>query len=55
MLKFVRCKQLRGSIQQQIMADFPNERMSEELPFAYYGVDLFSSFLVKDGRKEVKI
>ena len=28
--------------------------MSEEPPFTYCGVDLFGSFLVKDGRKEVK-
>ena len=28
--------------------------MSEESPFTYCGVDLFGSFLVKDGRKEVK-
>ena len=36
------------------MADLPKERMSEEPPFTYCGVDLFGSFLVKDGRKEVK-
>ena len=53
-LNCVRCKQLRRRIQQQIMADWPSEGMSEELPFTYCGVDLFSSFLVKDSRKEVK-
>ena len=53
-LKCVRCKQLRGRLQQQKMADFPNERMREESPFMYCGVDLFGSFLVKDGWKEVK-
>ena len=53
-LKCVRCKQLRGRFQQQKMADLPKERMSEEPPFTYCGVDLFGSFLVKDGRKEVK-
>ena len=53
-LKCVRCKQLRGRLQQQKMADLPKERMSEEPPFTYCGVDLFVSFLVKDGRKEVK-
>ena len=36
------------------MADLPKERMSEEPPFTYCGVDLFGSFLVKDGKKEVK-
>ena len=53
-LKCVRCKQLRGRFQQQKMADLPKERMSEEPPFTYCGVDLFGSFLVKDGQKEVK-
>ena len=36
------------------MAALPRERMSEEPPFMYCGADLFGSFLVKDGRKEVK-
>ena len=53
-LKCVRCKQLRGSLQLEKMADLPKERMSEEPPFTYCGVDLFGSFLVKDGWKEVK-
>ena len=48
-LKCVRCKRLRGRLQQQKIADFPKEP-----PFTYCGVDLFGSFLVKDGRKEVK-
>ena len=52
-LKFVRCKQLRR-FQQQKMANLPKERMSEEPPFIYCGVDLFGSLLVKDGQKEVK-
>ena len=53
-LKCVRCKQLRVRLQQQKLEDLPKERMSEEPPFTYCGVDLFGSFLVKDGRKEVK-
>ena len=44
-LKCVRCKQLRGRLQQQKIADLPKERMSEEPPFIYCGVDLFGSFL----------
>ena len=53
-LKCVKCKQLRERFQQQKMADLPKERMSGEPPFTYCGVDLSGSFLVKDGRKEVK-
>ena len=50
-VKCVRCKQLRGRLQQQKMADLPMERMNEEPPFTYCGVVFFGSFLVKDGRK----
>ena len=53
-LKCVRCKQLRGRFQQQKTADLPKEIMSEEPPFTYCGVDLFGSFLVRNGWKEVK-
>ena len=52
-LKCVRCKKLTERLQQQKMVDFPKERMSEEPPLTYCRVDLFGSFLVKDGRKEV--
>ena len=34
-VKCVRCKQLRGRLQQQKMADLPMERMNEEPPFTY--------------------
>ena len=53
-LKCVRCKQLRERFQQQKMADLPKERMSEEPTYTYCDVDLFGSFLVMDGRNEVK-
>ena len=53
-LKCVRCKQLRGRLQQQKMADLPKKRMSEEPPFTYCGVDWFGLFLLKDGQKKVK-
>ena len=52
--KCAMCKQLRERLQQQKMADLPKERMSEEPSFSYCGVDLFGSFIVKDGQKEVK-
>ena len=52
--KSYRIADLRGRLQQQKMTDLPKERMSEEPPFTYCGVNLFGLFLVKDGRKEVK-
>ena len=52
--KCVRCKILRGKFQQQQMADLPKDRISEEPPFSYCGIDMFGPFTVKDGRKEKK-
>ena len=52
--KCVRCKQLRGQLQQQKMSDLPNDRMCIEPPFTYCGVDIFGPFVLKDGRKEGK-
>ena len=52
--KCVRCKILRGKFQQQQMADLPKDRISEEPPFSYCGIDMFGPFTVKDGRKKKK-
>ena len=52
--KCVRCKQLRGQLQQKKMADLPKDRMCVEPPFTYCGADIFGPFVVKHGRKEVK-
>ena len=52
--KCVRCKQLRGQLQQQKMADLLKERMCIEPTFTYCGIDIFWHFVVKDGPKEVK-
>ena len=50
----VRCKIFRGIFQQQQMADLPKDRISEEPPVRYCGIDMFGPFTVKDGRKEKK-
>ena len=50
----VTCRRLRSNLQLQKMASLPRDRMCEELFFAYCGVDLFSSFVVKERRKELK-
>ena len=52
--KCVICRHLRGSICQQKMADLPRERLSQEPPFTYCGIDMFGPILVKEGRKEMK-
>ena len=36
------------------MADLPKDRISEEPPFSYYGIDMFGPFTVKVGREEKK-
>ena len=36
------------------MSDLPDERLTVTPPFTYIGLDLFGSFIVKKGRKELK-
>ena len=36
------------------MACLPSDRLCEGPPFTYCGVDLFGSFVIKEGRKELK-
>ena len=48
------CRHLGGSICQQKMADLPRERLSQEPPFTYCGIDMFGPILMKEGRKEMK-
>ena len=52
--KCIICRHLGGSICQQKMVDWPRERLSQEPPFAYCGIDMFGPILVKEGRKEMK-
>ena len=52
--KCVICRHLGGSICQQIMADLPRERLSQEPPFTYCGIDTIAPISVKEGRKEMK-
>ena len=48
------CRHLRGSICQQEMADLPKERLSQEPPFTYCGIDMFGRILMKEGHQEIK-
>ena len=49
-LKCVDYRILRGKTCQQKMNDLPEERLIEEPPFSYCGLDMFGLFLVKEGR-----
>ena len=50
----VKCKKLRGAVQEQRMSDLPEDRLETAPPFTYCAVDYFGPFIVKDGRKELK-
>ena len=52
--KCVACRHLRGNFKQQKMPSLPSDRLCEEPPFTYCGVDIFRPFVTKDGRKELK-
>ena len=40
------CRSLRGKHGEQKMAELPFDRLQEELPFTYCGVDLFGPFVI---------
>ena len=48
------CRELRGKVAEQKMADLPEERVVESQPFTHSGTDMFGPFLIKEGRKELK-
>ena len=50
----VRCHRLRATVQEQKMADLPEDRLEPAPPFTYCGVDYFGPWYVKEGRKEMK-
>ena len=52
--KCVKCRKLRGTLNQQIMADLPAERIQESPPFTHCGVDMFGPFTVKERRSMLK-
>ncbi|KAK3741864.1 hypothetical protein QZH41_003434 [Actinostola sp. cb2023] len=44
--KCVKCKKLKGQVQQQLMADLPTERLTPSPPFTYVGLDVFGPWEV---------
>ena len=49
--KCVDCRQFGGKVCQQKMSNLPSDRLTQEPPFTYCGINMFGSFLVKDGYK----
>ena len=52
--KCVICQRLRGVLQEQKMANLPEDRLEPVPPFTHCGVDYFGPWLIKEGRKELK-
>ncbi len=50
----LKCRRLRGVVQEQKIADLPFDRMDMHPPFTYSGVDFFGPFYIKEGRKDHK-
>ena len=50
----VKCRKLRGTPQDQKMADLPEDRLEPAPPFTLSAVDYFGPWYVKEGRKELK-
>ena len=43
--KCVDCRQFRGKVCQQDMGDLPSDRLTQEPPFTYCGINMFGPFL----------
>lgn len=52
--KCVKCRKLRGAVQEQRMAELPDDRVEPAPPFTNSAVDCFGPFIIKEGRKELK-
>ena len=50
----VPCRRMRGPVQQQKMADLPEDRVQPSPPFSYCAVDYFGPWYIKEGRRELK-
>ena len=50
----VQCRKLRRPVEEQKMADLPQDWVEATPPFAFCGMDCFGPFVTKQGRKEHK-
>ena len=48
------CRKLRGALEEQKMANLPEDRLEPAPPFTHCGIDFFGPFVIKEGRKELK-
>ena len=52
--KCVKFQLLRGKLDKQKMVDLPNDRTLDEPPFTNSRLDVFNTFLIKEGKNELK-
>ena len=50
----ITCQKLRKPLQQQKMAELPEDRLEPAATFSYCAVDYFGPFMIKERRSEVK-
>ena len=50
----VECRRKRRPLEEQCMADLPEERVEPTPPFTHTGMDCFGPIVVKEGRRELK-
>ncbi|XP_077978095.1 uncharacterized protein LOC144433628 [Glandiceps talaboti] len=50
----IKCRRLRRPVEEQKMANLPEDRVEPSPPFTFCGMDCFGPFIVKVGRKECK-
>ena len=50
----VHCRKLRQPVEEQKMADLPEDRVEPSPPFSYCGMVCFGPFVTKQGRKEYR-
>ena len=50
----IKCRKLRGAVQEQRMAELPDDRVEPAPPFSNCAVDCFGPLIIKEGRKELK-
>ena len=53
--KCVTCRKLRGVVQEQRMAELPEDRVGPAPLFTNCALNFFSLFIIKQGRKELKV
>lgn len=52
-LKCVKCRKLRGMVEEQKMADLLIDRSESAPPFTFSAVDYFGPWIIKEGRREM--